>query len=326
MAFADIYGHENQITILKTAMANHRIAHAYLFYGMAGIGKRTTALAFAKALNCLQPLDYDACDTCPSCRKAERKNHPDIVTVEAEGQFIRINNIRDIQNQMQFKPFEGARRVVMVLDADKMNAAAANALLKTLEEPSAGNMLILTTARFYQLPVTVLSRCQHIRFNPLPNEKIGSYLQKRMSIDPHTAGRLASASGGSIGRALAMNNDVFIEERDEIFHTLLAADEQHLLKMLFFIGDLAARPKTIAEKLNLMKFCFRDALVYRETGEKNNLINNDCLDEIKELSKRLSGGDILNNIKAVDEALTAIERNANKQLTLDTMMFRLTLK
>jgi DNA polymerase-3 subunit delta' len=326
MAFAKIYGHENQIGNLKRAMANERVAHAYLFYGMAGIGKKTTALAFAKTLNCLNPQDFDACDICASCRKVERKTHPDILKVEPYGQTIRIQEIRDIQNQMQFKPSEGQKRVILLCDADRMNIASANALLKTLEEPSAGNILILTTMRFYQLPMTILSRCQHLRFNPLTQETVSAYLQDQLSLDPDKANRLAASSGGSIGRAVEMQDDSYIQDRDDIFDALLNARKTYLLDMLFFIGNLAAQPKTVTEKLSLMKTCFRDALVYRETGEPGRLIHYDRIDAVKALGERLSGGDILNNIKAVDDALAAMEVNANKQLTLEAMMFRLALK
>jgi DNA polymerase-3 subunit delta' len=326
MAFRELWGHENQIDVLKKAMANNRVAHAYLFYGMAGVGKKTAALAFAKTLNCMDKKDDDACGVCLSCRKVVRDSHPDIVKIETKGQFIRIQEIRDIQNQMQFKPFEGAVRVIIICDADKMNIASANALLKTLEEPSAGNILILTTARFNQLPMTILSRCQHLRFNPLSRELISDYLQKQSSVNPETADRLASSAGGSIGRAIEMNKEAYARDRDDIFNMLVEARQTNLFDMLFFIGDLASQSKTVADKLNLMKTCFRDALVFRETGEQNRLIHYDRLDVIKTLGERLSGWDILNNIQAVDEALRAIEHNANKQLTLEAMMFRLALK
>jgi len=326
MTFKELWGHENQIDVLKKAMANERVAHAYLFYGTAGIGKKTAALALATALNCPDRKDGDACGVCPSCRKAERNNHPDIVKVEAQGQSIRIQDIRDIQNQMQFKPFEGGVRVILLCDADKMNINSANALLKTLEEPSDGNVLILTTSRFNQLPVTILSRCRHLRFNPLSREVISSYLQKELSVDSETAARLGASAGGSIGRAIDMNQETFIQDRDEIFDRLIEAGQTGLFNLLFFIGDLAAQTKTVAEKLNLMKTCFRDVLVYRETGDANRLIHYDRLDAIETLYGRLSGWDILNNIQAVDDALAALEQNANKQLTLEAMMFRLALK
>ena len=190
MTFKEIYGHEKQIAILKSAMANDRIAHAYLFYGMEGIGKRTTAAVFAGALNCGEA--NPPCGACPSCRKAAHKTHPNIITIQAEGQFIKIGAVKELQEQMKFRPGEGRRRVFILEEADRMNAAAANALLKTLEEPSAGNILLLTTARPHALPMTILSRCQHLRFAPLPREEVARFLREKKALD--------AGYGGGTGR------------------------------------------------------------------------------------------------------------------------------
>src|SRR4030042_5250723 len=152
MTFKEIYGHEKPVAILRSAMAKNRIAHAYLFYGTEGVGKRTTASVFARALNCEE--ENPPCDACISCRKAERNTHPDIATITAEGQFIKIGAVKEVQEQMKFRPQEGRRRVLIMPEADRVNAAAANALVKTLEEPSAGNILLLTTSRPHALPMT----------------------------------------------------------------------------------------------------------------------------------------------------------------------------
>src|SRR5512137_617206 len=112
MSFNEIFGHEKQIAILKSVIEHDRISHAYLFYGMAGVGKYTTACLFARALNCREK-GTDACDRCPSCLKTIHGNHPDVITIEADGQFIRIKDIRDLQERMSFKPFDGGRRVII---------------------------------------------------------------------------------------------------------------------------------------------------------------------------------------------------------------------
>jgi len=173
MSFNDIFGHDKQIALLKGFIEQNRLPHALLFYGMEGIGKKTTALVFAKALNCLRE-NQDACDDCSSCRKVDHKNHLDVVLLEAEGQFIKIQAVRDLQQQMKFKPWEGKKRVCIIDDAEKMNDIAANALLKTLEEPSASNIMILISARPHQLPATVVSRCQQLKFRcfPLPATEV----------------------------------------------------------------------------------------------------------------------------------------------------------
>ncbi|MBT8489611.1 MAG: DNA polymerase III subunit delta', partial [Deltaproteobacteria bacterium] len=182
MSFTTIYGQEKQIELLKRSIETERIAHAYLFYGMQGIGKKTSAIAFAKALNCKKEQS-DSCNSCSACIKITRGVHPDVITIEPEGLVIKIKNIREVQNQIKFRPFEGKKRVFIIVDAEKMNSPSANALLKTLEEPNPSNILILLTSRPYQLPETIISRCQKIRFDPIRKDAIESFLEKETSLD-----------------------------------------------------------------------------------------------------------------------------------------------
>ncbi|RPH86762.1 MAG: DNA polymerase III subunit delta', partial [Deltaproteobacteria bacterium] len=214
MSFANIYGHSKQIDMLQKAMAQQRVGHSYVFSGLAAIGKKTLALAFTQALNCENAvLQGDSCGECSSCRKMIHGNHPDIQMLETQAQFIRIDAIRNIQEQMTFKPLEGRRRVFLIDDADKMNEQAANALLKTLEEPSADNIIMLVTARPYWMPQTILSRCRHVRINPLAAETVARFLIEQKQMEPSKASLLASLSGGSIGQALELNSEDMITFR-----------------------------------------------------------------------------------------------------------------
>jgi len=324
MSFKDIYGHEKQISVLQASIARDRIPHAYLFYGMKGIGKRTVAEVFAKALNCKSRGDSpDACDRCSSCLKIDRRNHPDVITIKAEGQFIRVNEIRELQEQMKFKPFEGGKRVFIIVDADTMNIISANALLKTLEEPSTSNILILITSRPHQLPMTILSRCQHLRFNPLQRETIASFLQKKFSLDHQSSYLISSSSGGSIGKAMTLHDDSYLKMREAVVEIMSKIKMRDPLKLLSVANDFGQEKKEIMEKLSILITGYRDALVYKETGETDRVINRDYIDIIKSVAEGLSGREILNSIKAVDQAFHAMNQNANKQLTLESMMFKL---
>ena len=320
MTFGEIYGHGKQIVILKSAMAKDRIAHAYLFYGMEGIGKKTTAAVFARALNC--GAEDPPCDTCPSCRKAEHKNHPNIVTITAEGQFIKIGAVKELQERMTFRPSEG-RRVFIMPEADRMNAAAANALLKTLEEPSAGNILLLTTARPYALPMTILSRCQHLRFSPLAHEEVERYLREKEALDADAAAVVAASAGGSIGKALEMNREDYLTQRNTILDDLSSDDPNNPLHRLAFASRLGTEREEILERLRILETCYRDALVFRETQEAGRLIFQDRIGVIRTVAGRLSGCDLLRNIAAIEAAAGAIDKNANKTLTLETMAIKL---
>ena len=320
MRFEEIYGHEKPIAILKSAMAKDRIAHAYLFYGMDGIGKQTAASVFARALNCggVDP----PCDACASCRKAEHNNHPNIITVQAEGQFIKIGAVKEIQARMTFRPREG-RRIFILREADRMNAAAANALLKTLEEPSADNILLLTTARSHALPMTILSRCQHLRFSPLPPEEVARFLREKEGLETAAAEILAASSGGSIGRAVEMNREDYLAQRNAILELLAEDNPEDLLKRLAFAGRFGTEREEILERLRILRNGYRDGLVLRETEEKERLMFRDRAGVIEAVAGRLSGRDLLRNMAAVDAAMSAIAQNANKSLTLEAMLIKL---
>jgi DNA polymerase-3 subunit delta' len=321
MTFAEIYGHEKPITILKRALERNRIAHAYLFYGMEGIGKKTAAALFARALNCTG--QSPPCDACASCRKALHKGHPDIVTIAAEGQFIKIGIVKELQEQMKFRPREGRWRIFIMQEADRMNAAAANALLKTLEEPSAGNILILTTSRPYALPMTILSRCQHLRFTPLPRREVERFLCEKGHLDAETAAVLAASAGGSIGKALEMNQEDYLLLRKGILAHLSGDDPADPLKRLAFAGRFGTEREEILERLRILRTCYRDALVFRETRETEGLVFQDQSAIIQTLAGRLSGRGLLGNMAAVEAAMDAINQNANKTLTLETMVIKL---
>jgi len=323
MAFKDIYGHEKQILILQQAMRRDRVPHAYLFYGLPGIGKKSTALVFAKALNCLT-VQGDACDRCISCRKSDHGNHPDLRIIEPAGQSIRISEVRELQEQMTYRPLDGNRRIFILADAEKMNSAAANALLKTLEEPTSSNILVLVSSRPYQLPLTILSRCQPLRFSPLTRETVERYLQERLSITTDTARLLAASSGGSIGRAQEMNHEDYLSLRNGVLEQLMEREDP--FRIFSAIGAFGKERKDIMERLDIMKICFRDALVYKETGMTHYLLNQDRVPEIQSLAGGYSAEDLLKNIRTVDRAYRAIDQNANKSLTLEAMMFRLAHK
>jgi len=322
MSFDGIFGHVQQIAILRSSIERNRVSHAYLFYGMPGIGKRTTAETFAKALNCQKGLP-DACDECPSCRKMEHGNHPDVFVVKAEGQFIRIKDIRNLQDQTRFRPFEGGRRIFFLVDADKMNTESANALLKTLEEPTKSNTLILLSSRPHYLPLTILSRCQRLRFNPLPSETIASFLQDRLTLSAEEALLLAASSGGSIGKALEMNKEGFLKPRDEIVEHVAKNHTNDPLKMLSFLGNMGKDKLDVLRRLDILKGCYRDAMVFRETGENKFLLNQDRLESIRDIAGRLSTHKILNNIKNIDVTCRAVEQNANRSLVLEALAFKL---
>jgi DNA polymerase-3 subunit delta' len=324
MSFLDIYGHERQITMLRKAIAQKRVGHAYLFSGINASGKRTLAGQFATALNCESSDSLaDACGKCSSCLKARHASHADMIFIEADGQFIRINAIREIQERMKFKPLEGRWRSVIIDDAHKMNDHAANALLKTLEEPSAFNILILLSSRPYSLPATILSRCRHMRFNPLPANTVARFLAEQKGMDQQRSALLAGLSGGSIGKALELDAEDIAFFRAELIQLVMNTTSDNPISLLTLASFFGQDKNKIKQGLDIISSCFRDALVYKETRKKEMLINADQSSYIDRLAQRLSGEQILQNIQRIAGAWETIELNVNKTLTLETMAFKL---
>ena len=201
MALSDVIGQETAVSILLKTIRRGRISSSYLFAGESGIGKKFTAINLAKALNCLKVADsyrspiqihdsrftpdtsrlVDACDECSSCRKIDAGMHPDVLLISPESGQIRIEEIRAIDEILSLKAFEGRTKVVVVDDAETMNQYAANAFLKTLEEPPSDSLIILVSSKPDRLPDTIQSRCSRINFTPLSHEACEMVIKKVIS-------------------------------------------------------------------------------------------------------------------------------------------------
>ncbi|HPC01289.1 MAG TPA: DNA polymerase III subunit delta' [Syntrophales bacterium] len=325
MSYRGIRGHDGPIALLKRAVAKGRVAHAYLFCGMDGIGKKKVATAFARALLCRDARDGEGCGVCGTCLKIERACHPDVLTLAPEGAFIKIGEIRGLMEMMALHPLEGPRRVVIVDEADRMNPPAANALLKTLEEPTAANTLILVTSRPLQLPPTILSRCQRLTFSPLAAAEVALHLREEAGLDGETAAFLAAAAGGSIRHALLLHKEGYLKRCEEI--VLCAADETRPrpLRVLSLISLLGRERDNLAEALGILKVFFRDALVLAALGPEAPVVLRERRREAEGTAVRLGTKALLRNCRLLDEALRLIEQNANKTLTLETTVFKLAL-
>ncbi len=223
MAWSRIRGHDDARRQLFAAFQRGRLAHAYLFVGPDGVGKKAFALELAKALLCDRPpAELTACDHCPACAQVTAGTHPDVNAArkpDDKQEFV-IDAMRDLCNQLGLKPARGMRKVAIVEDADDFNEESANCFLKTLEEPPPGAVLILlATATERQLP-TILSRCQIVRFRPLTPNDLRAALADHDITDPTTVDRLTRIAGGSVGRAIALNDPVLWEFRQVLVSAL----------------------------------------------------------------------------------------------------------
>ena len=182
MSFKKIVSQERAIRILQGTIKKERIPSAFLFIGEPYIGKTTTAIEYAKALNCLNNDNFDSCDSCQSCKKIEKGIHPDLKIITAEKDTIIIDDIRDLEEFVSLQSLEGKYKVVIVKNAEKMNQYAANAMLKTLEEPPPNTVLILTCQNIDALPEALVSRTFKVFFNPLSKEAIRRFINNNQTL------------------------------------------------------------------------------------------------------------------------------------------------
>ena len=316
MPFDSISGHRLPIQILQGMLRREQIPHAFIFSGIEGIGKRTTAASFVKALNCRE-MAADFCDACLSCRKLERQVHPDCQTIEPEKNIIKIEQIRSLQADISFKPLEGKKRAVIIDQAEKLNAQAANCLLKTLEEPPEDTVLILISMGTAGMLPTVLSRCQHIRFSPLGDEEILQLLCLR-GIDRPKAQQILPHARGSIKRALFLAETDFLARRSETAELIsrgLSADAESMLSLAKRLSDDDAG---IVPALEFIQSWYRDLLMLQEGLSGSCLYNADMAEALSEAAARVTRDDIIRKMKKIQWMQNNAVLNIDRQMGLES--------
>ena len=349
--FESIIDQQKPLRILSTLFRNGNIPHALLFTGTEGVGKKTSAKIFAMACNCAAQTrnaapairnkekaqvphgphkpdefqDLNPCGCCRSCRKIESNNHPDIIFVKPSGAFIRINQIRTLFHTLSMKPYEAELRVVVISDAQTMHPAAANAMLKMLEEPPDRTVLILTAQHSSDLLPTIASRCQHIRFNPISRSSLAAMLVEKQGLDPDDAAIFATMANGSFAKALSMTRpktrDSWINRRNWLLNELGALSSRPVGLHLALAEQLSKNKALLSDSLEVIKSFFRDLVIYKYYPEK--IINKDLTDRIQYASEKMPVPLILSKIKDVHTAQKNIQANTNLRLTLEILVLRL---
>lgn len=344
MAFSDLIGQDFATGLVRNAYERDRFPHAYVISGPEKAGKFTFAWNIALALNCVtrkesekkngrRAVDFEPCGTCANCRSAEHGNFAELVIIEApkDKRQINIEQIRDgIIARSAFKAREDVWQVFIIRDADAMNQQAANALLKTLEEPAPQTILLLTTAHPESLPNTVISRCQSLRVCPVQPEEIVKYLESR-GIGGEDAAFIGKFAAGSIGRALAFHGDEFYAKRKWLFEKVSDMPKMHPVQLS---GDIIKECQGSAQKgstadalrmklvalLDLLSSFFRDVLVcgLSSGGNDTALLNDDCRGAAEKLN--LSTDSALDILDRITECRLNIEQNINYRIALVNLM------
>jgi len=309
--------------LLYHSLRNQRLAHAYLFAGPRGAGRKQMALHLAKALFCKEK-EADACGACLSCRRIEAGNHPDVHVIAPDGASIKIDQIRALQKEMAMRAVESVHKVYIVEHVDKMTTQAANSLLKFLEEPPAGVVALLLTENSHALLPTILSRCQILNFSPLSMERLAEELQKA-GVSPGIA-RVVSHITTNLDEARELSQSDWFAQLRNLVIQLMKECKQRNSTALLTIHDMLQKQDRLKEELplflDLLILWLRDIL-YVQVGRHAHLINSDQQEVLQGQALVWTKAELLHGIDLVMETKNRIERNANAQLALERLVLQI---
>jgi DNA polymerase-3 subunit delta' len=315
-----VVGHEWAIAHLERAIQHNRVRHAYLFTGPDQIGKTTLARALAAVLNCTG--DPRPCGECRACKLTGKNAHPDVTLVEAEhvGGTLKIDQIRALQSTLALRPYEAHYRVAILRRFHEANPQAADALLKTLEEPAPDAVLILTAHTADALPATIVSRCQPLHLRPLPIETVREALEWRWSVPPPQAKTLAALSGGRMGWAIrAAEHSSALEERDQAIDTLESMLLGNRRTRFALVEQLSRTKPDLLYTLAIWQGYWRDVLLVAG-GSRTPITNYDRANGIRDLAKIVGMEAAQRALEATRRTINYMGKNVNTRLALEVLM------
>ena len=312
-----------------------RIPNALLFAGPEGVGKKLFAFELARVLICPDA----GCGECAVCKrvgafdipkfekgdetdKVFLSGHPDVGMVVPYKRNLRVGAIRALEIESYFRPFEAARRVFVIEDAEKMNDSSSNALLKTLEEPPPTTHLILISSRPDSLLQTIRSRCQTIRFSPIPPNEIESFLMEKGKFKGEDAALAARVSGGSIGKALGLDIGWFRAARDQMLEVLRSAIVSGNLSAMLHTSEQindAKNKDRFEETIVTFHTLIRDVFAISKGAGRDEITNFDMFDSLKELSEEVTTPVIEGWASAVEDLLLGLNVNINRKVATDSL-------
>jgi DNA polymerase-3 subunit delta' len=315
MKFDKFIGNRKVIDRLRTKLREQRFPHGLIFSGPPGVGKHTCALMVAKALNCLTAPAGEFCDECAACRKIESGNHPDVITVSVEDEAtqIKIAQIRQILGILDLQPLEGRNKVFIIDPADLMNAEAANALLKGLEEPPENTFFILITINVHELLRTVRSRCQIYNFTPLTTDEI-----RHHGVSDELTVRW---SQGSIGRARSLDMTELQSERGavlEFLETVVNAREEDFQDLLGVSAEMGRAKQEFDSRMDILAVLIAD-LLYSQEGARERIVNIDILDRLEKLSARVDSERLIKMAEFLRFIESSMKLHVNRQMLTDVL-------
>ncbi len=329
MIFSEIIGQEELVAHLQNALETNQVSHAYMVEGERHTGKMMLAEAFAASLLC-EKKGIEPCGQCLSCRQAASHNNPDIRYITHEKpNLISVNDIREQLNKdVYMRPYAGTHKIYIIDEAEKMNEAAQNALLKTIEEPPDYVVIILLSANRENFLDTVRSRCVILPIRPVKDEIIKKHLILKMGLPDYSADIAAAFAQGNVGRAelIAVDED-FNELRSDAVGFINRVRTIPSYEMMEEVEEIEKKYKARAEEyLDLLVIWFRDVLLYKSVGAEGKLIYRDdiYIAQIKRFANSTSFANLNVIFSALDSARARLRANVSFRLVMELLF--LTLK
>jgi len=319
----DLLGHAWAENLLRSHIARDDARHAYLFTGAPGVGRRSLALAFACALNCLQPpAPGDYCGVCRVCRQTAAMQLPDLslITPESDGGMIKVGQVRELQHILSLTPYEARYRVALLQNFQLANTSAQNALLKTLEEAPPRVILLLTADSADSLLPTISSRCEILRLRPVPVDELENALATRWGIAPTEAQLYAHLSSGRPGLARQMAADPAMLEKRRVwldeFMRLLPLNRRER----FAAAENLARNRDQLRLMLQVWLSFTRDIFLTVNGMGGKVVNLDYAAESTRIAGTLPRKHALGMMNTLVLAMENLEANANLRLLLDNVL------
>lgn len=329
MPFRDIIGHDRPIRSLQAALRHGRLAHASLFHGEPHIGKFFTATRLVQTLNCEHPSSleqFDSCGLCRSCLQIASRTYPDYVVIEPDQELavpqIKIEQIRDIEQQLIYRPLIGERKICIIDDADRLTIGAANALLKTLEEPPGYGLFILISSRPQALPITIRSRCQALRFTPPTHTQVETALAAKRDIPQTEARFLTLYSDRRIGEALTLDIAALRAQQRECLD-LVAPSTLQSITAILTVAEHVAKAGRSSELLGWLSRWIRDLMIILVGGDRGHLLHLDQLDQLTRYAKQADSDVLLALLNEIERTEQQATRHLNMHMALETILLRL---
>lgn len=342
--FNTLINQKKPIRILTTLLRNRTLPHAFLFTGTEGVGKQTAAIALAMACNCQRentgleaagrpgpPTDrpsaksdvtsVEPCGVCKTCKKIASGKHADVIRIQPSGSFIKIAQIRELVHTLAMKPYEAKIRVAIITDAQALNEAASNALLKILEEPPERTILVLIATGKSGLLPTIVSRCQQVGFNPISKKNLAHLLREEHKLTDETAGIIAAMANGSYSRAQAMVRSNWLKRRKWLLAEIEVLSLQKLGHLFVLAEKLTGERQSISDTLEIIKVWFRDLIVAKYDPGK--IINQDVANKIKITAATNTLPNLLFKVNAVQQVQNRLAANMNLRLAMEALFLKL---